>query len=196
MKNLFAFFLFLVSFAGLSAMDIDTSNLRLVGAGVDDLIVTMEKPLSSSLKLRIQDQAGVILHQESFLAGDKLAKKYDLADLPVGQYELILADALVEDRFELDRTSFGIRVNQNAGERKHMPYLQTKHGITNLTYLNKDHKKVSVSLLDERNETIYTEQLAADNIVSRRYNFRSLPEGNYRLVVVAGRNRVTHELAL
>ncbi len=196
MKTFFSLVLGFLFCLQLQATSNDPKAFILSTSGSNSLILSIEKPLSEATHLAIFDQKGQVLHQEVLPKGSVNSKLFQLQALPNGQYNIQLTSSLYIDRYPFQVEEKGLLLNEAAITRLNRPVLTSKGGITNLSFLNEGKRKVVVTLQDELGQEVYTETVAGELQVTRRYNFRQLPKGNYQLVVSTGQDRVVHSLAL
>lgn len=196
MKTFLSFLCICLLHFTIQAGGTEPSNIQLSTTSSNSLLLHIDEPIQEDTQLEILDRRGSILHAQQLYKGEKSGKLFQLAALPEGSYTIQLTNSLHIDRFPFVMQYDGVKLAKEDVSRQFRPVLVTKAGITNLSFLNEARQKVSVTLQDEEGQEVYTETLEAELQVTRRYNFRQLPQGNYQLVVKTGQDRVVHSLAL
>lgn len=130
----------------------------------------------------LYDAGGVALLTEK--AGEKYyGKVFNLANLPIGAYELVITTASRDIVQPIELTYDGVEMDADKRAVYFAPVILTnKTNNLDISYFRGKFADVSVSIYSN-NELVFEEDF--DNVikVERRYDLSSLPKGKYNVLV-------------
>lgn len=147
------------------------------------ITVYFDSNQSKTLKISIIDQAGYVLHNEEVETLSRRSRKYNLENLPFGNYTLKIESdqSITYEAFELDREKSTI-VGQRTLYKPSLEFSDNKWKL-NLLALG---KKVDIKILDSEFESVYKETVTNKPNVSKAFDLSELPTGVYTLSVKVG----------
>jgi hypothetical protein len=177
----------IVAFASVHAMANTYPTLSVEGKSA--FILKLNDWKNEELVFTIADKKGLVLHVDKVEKASSM-RKYSLENLPVGVYEMTIADQMKDISFDIFVTNKGINVSNNEKVyfRPFVKYTETRLDI-NLLTLNKDLK---VALYDRNNEVVYQESTKNLKKYEKRLDISKLPAGFYTLNMYVG-NRIYSE---
>lgn len=153
------------------------------------IIVNRGEWKSGDVKVVITDEDGFTVFTQKLAKNIDLIK-YNMADLPNGQYSIEISDEL-----RIIRKQFEMKDNQlvvaKEDEKIYKPQVKISKNIVDIQMLSLN-KDVIVSLTDKEGIEILDEKLNT-SIISKRLDINGLPSGNYILTIQTGGRYFNHE---
>lgn len=137
---------------------------------------------SDVFEISVRDNYGVLLHKEN-LQSDNNSKKYDLANLPNGNYfmEIESSTKIKVIPFKVSAKSV---VLKNDDEIIHFkPTIRKTEDIVYVSMLALNNEKLEVLLYDMNNNLLYSETLQDKEIIERKLNLMNLKSGSYSMIL-------------
>ncbi|MCB0630364.1 MAG: hypothetical protein R2824_18385 [Saprospiraceae bacterium] len=130
----------------------------------------------------LYDAFGVALLQES-VDKNHYGKIFNMSDLPVGDYELVITTNNRDIVQPIELTYEGVEMDTNKRSVYFAPVVLTNKTKLDVSYFRGKMTDVQISIYDQHNGLVFEEDF--DNVikVERRYNLDSLPKGDYNVVV-------------
>lgn len=147
------------------------------------LIFEMEKP-SNQTVVSIQDIEGVIIYSEEVADAATYLKKFDLRNLPDGNYILKVEDSLKVTVFEFDINDSDVSIVERKENTK--PVFKKDGQKVFLNLLNTDKEDVKITIYDSENRIVFKETVSDTLLVEKAFNFEKAYEDTYRVVVKNG----------
>ena len=145
--------------------------------------------------VQIKDENGYIMFEEQAEATDKFARKYVLAQLPIGMYTVHVVNDFTERVQPVTLTDSSLLINPAEMQLFFKPVITFEDDKVDV-YLPVPKETVTIQLMDKHNNVLMTEQLEKGSSVQRRYNLTQLSRGDYRLKVATPNQIVVEELAI
>ncbi len=128
--------------------------------------------------LRIKDVKGYVLHKEVIRQNDVYAKRYDLSNLPNGEYtvELTTQEGVTQESLSL-----------NAGKAEvayFKPAIQVEPGLVKIAFKNSIEAPVSLKFYDNNGQLLYQERVASQEKYAKGLNVSRLSAGQYSLSIL------------
>ncbi|REE80635.1 putative secreted protein (Por secretion system target) [Lutibacter oceani] len=137
---------------------------------------------SDVFEISVRDNYGVLLHKEN-LQSDNNSKKYDLANLPNGNYfmEIESSTKIKVIPFKVSAKSVALK---NDDEIIHFkPTIRKTEDIVYVSMLALNNEKLEVLLYDMNNNLLYSETLQDKEILERKLNLMNLKSGSYSMIL-------------
>ncbi|QCW99258.1 hypothetical protein FGM00_03710 [Aggregatimonas sangjinii] len=138
----------------------------------------------SDASLKIYDANGIIIHSDNLKNADEYAKRFDLTPLVEGAYFLKIENRAKELVYSLSVNKNNITILGMAENFK--PGYREKEGRVYLNFLNRDLKKVEVSVTDSLGNVLFKEVFNDKLVVEKAFNFKGAYEGDYTIAVNDG----------
>ncbi|PHK98492.1 hypothetical protein CGL56_08415 [Neolewinella marina] len=125
------------------------------------------------------------MHKAELTAGSYLNTRFQLSALPVGEYKIVVTDALGKTIQPIVVNQTGIQADPALATRAFFPRVKLQEDLLTINYLNSQGSKVNISLSDQVGNELISDQLPAAKTVQRAYNLEKLPAGHYYVTVSA-----------
>lgn len=174
--------LFLVAITLLVTVTTYASNYPSVISGsAKTLVVDLNDWAVTNLSISILDENNEVLIKDDLAAGQYNLRKYNLKNLPVGKYQLIIDGnkKVAVHTVEVDFKNVNI-VAENA-RVYFRPRIEVEMNSVslNLLSLNED---VTVAISDKHG-TFFSKEYSNKNSINARFDITTLPEGEYTFSV-------------
>ena len=144
------------------------------------LVFEMEAP-SNQTTVSILDSDGVIIYSEKVADAATYTKKFDLRNLPDGDYILKVEDALKETIFEFDIDNSNVLIADRKENTK--PVFKKNGQRVFLNLLNTDKADVRITIYDSENRIVFDETVIGTLLVEKAFNFEKAYSDTYMVVV-------------
>lgn len=179
--------LIMAVFVGLTASFAKPSFIKSV-ANDKSIVVNLESWKSSEIVLTIKNDNGVTLHSETLK--DKNAKKYNLAKLEDGQYNVVIENDQRITRQSVEIKGNSITVAPLVTEVFKPVFITNKGDVWSIQALNLE-KDAAVKIVDEDGNVVFTETIAKPT-VERKYNVSKLGQGEYEIIYTTSDYTFSH----
>ncbi len=152
-------------------------------AGDKTFVLSFQKPLSMDAQFRIEDQDGQILFIEALEKGTHAAKKYNMSNLPEGEYFLYLEDEMSLKLQPVVLKPAGLVVEPAKRTEVFKPIVTMNEGKMDFSLLHLSGQPVSIEILNAQGDVLYNEPKAESGSIQRRFDLTNLPAGDYSVAV-------------
>lgn len=142
----------------------------------------------------LYDARGVVLINEK--AGkNTYGKVFNLANLPIGEYELVITTTNRDIVQPLELTLNGVDMDANKRKVYFAPAILTNKTNLDVSYFRGKITDVAVAIY-QNNELVFEEDF--DNVikVERRYDLSSMPKGKYNVMITTDYKTYFKELII
>ena len=147
------------------------------------LIFEMDAP-SEQTVISILDIEGIIIFSEKVGDVASYSKKFDLKNLPDGDYVLKIEDTLKETIFEFGIDNSNVLIAERRENTK--PIFKKNGQKVFLNLLNSDKEDVKITIYDSENRVVFDETVVDTLLVEKAYNFEKAYKDTYMVVVKNG----------
>lgn len=183
MKNLMKRSLLIITFFTVSISMANTNDPGIKVNLIENKLIQLTLSGDSDVfEISVRDNYGVLLHKEN-LQSDNNSKKYDLANLPNGNYfmEIESSTKIKVIPFKVSAKSV---VLKNDDEIIHFkPTIRKTEDIVYVSMLALNNEKLEVLLYDMNNNLLYSETLQDKEIIERKLNLMNLKSGSYSMIL-------------
>lgn len=137
--------------------------------------------LSEQSSLSIVDNEGVVIYSEDIAAANIFAKKFDLRNLPEGNYFLKVEDSLKEAIFSFSVEKSKIVIAERKENSK--PIFRKKEGRVFINLLNLTKEAVEIKVYDDENRIVFKETILETALVEKVINFEKAFKGIYTIKI-------------
>jgi len=141
------------------------------------LVVNLNDWVNSNVEISIKDLNGAILHNDSFQNKSTVGRKYNLKNLPYGQYTLVIESADKKAIHKLEVTNNTVEMQPLSSKMIFKPHVTiNENSISlNLLALGED---MFISISDQ-NEPFFSVAYKNMSTVNKRFDTSELPAGRY-----------------
>lgn len=129
----------------------------------------------------IVDTNGEVIYTERIVTGSIYAKKFDLKNLPEGDYFLEVEDTFKETLFGFTVADSIIKLTERRENAK--PVFRKKDGRVFLNLLNLEKEVVKIKVLDSEGRIVFQETISDEMLIEKVFNFEDAFKDNYVVVV-------------
>ncbi len=149
----------------------------------NSFLFSLEASTTETIEISIRDEFGQVFHSETVKNSKVEAKKYNLKQLPEGNYNfLVMYDQHIKIQ-EIAKNSEGIQINAEAMKTVYFPTFVEKAGYLDMDIFCNPEVEYYIQIQDKENNTLYDEKIDAAVNVQRRFNLTKLEAGEYEVVV-------------
>ena len=155
-------------------------TLRVTNNTEKSLDFEMDAP-SGKTVISILDIDGVIIYSEKIASAATYSKKFDLRNLPDGDYTFKVEETLKETIFEFDIDNSTVILEERKENAK--PVFNKNGQKVLLNLLNTDKGDVNITIYDSENRVVFNETVVDTFLVQKAFNFEKAYKDNYLMVV-------------
>ena len=131
------------------------------------------------VKLKLLDQFGQVLYDESIQARAEYKKVFNLSTLPTGEYRLELEYPTKIQVMPITVGRGGIELHQQEAEEMFKPSFRQRDSKISINMLNTQHNPLKIRVADDEGQLIYQDVLDNDLIIGKQYDLSQLDPGDY-----------------
>jgi hypothetical protein len=180
MKNLLLILLYVFALNNVNAADLPS----LIIDTDKTIVLDFNDWKSTTLNVSITDMSGFEIYEDTILPTKKRTQKFNLKNLPKGYYNVVVSDEYKSVKYDVKVSNTSV-VSVSEGSTSYFPQITTTREVIDINLLALN-KKVNISLMDEKGNSIYNEVINNDPAVTKRLNIANLDRGNYTLRVNIG----------
>lgn len=184
MKKLFQFFLALLFTVITWASGIaGNPGFKVISVDQASLGLFMEDLAGNAVKVTLFDLQGVVLHRETIRNKSSLSRKYNLRNLPDGEYTL-LAQYQNEVRIQpVQITAKQLLIPEGKSIKLFTPRINKSEDHLDLNLLSLPASDITVKIRNAEGKAWFSDAQTAEGSLHKRYNIEALETGDYQIVV-------------
>jgi len=168
-------------------------TLRVTPNTAKSLNFEMDAPTIQTV-VSILDIDGVIIYSERVNAVNDYSKKFDLRNLPNGDYILKVEDALKKTIFEFDIDDSNVLIAARKENSK--PIFKKNGQKVFLNLLNSNMEDVEITIYDSENRVVFDETVVETLLVEKAFNFEEAYDDTYVVVVKNGKDTFYEDIVV
>ncbi|MGF1559239.1 MAG: hypothetical protein ACFCUL_09135 [Flavobacteriaceae bacterium] len=139
---------------------------------------------SHETKISMVDYDDNVIYAEKIQGVLAYSKKFDLKNLPIGNYFLFVENELKKTVYTINVTSSMVEIVERKENAK--PVFRKTGERVFLNLLNLDKEVVNITVYDSENRIVFKEAVKDEMLVEKVFNFDKAYAGNYTIVVNDG----------
>ncbi|MEL6124487.1 MAG: DUF3244 domain-containing protein [Bacteroidota bacterium] len=150
------------------------------------IVLRLDNMFADKVTCKIYTESGAVIFSDEIYTANKTAKKYDLSQLPQGEYTILINDLMKVEQLDLVVTENSVDFVNPVADITFKPTVWVNEDKTvdfNLLSLGNN---VNVSIYNETSEEVYSKSYIGKTTVSKRFNMADLPAGEYTIAVTNG----------
>jgi len=178
-KNLFALVIGLIATIGIAVASPDVS---VVNVGNKSFALYMNNVNNADVRVTLTDKEGVVLLNDRVKKAAAFARKYNLQNLPEGDYALSVVNGSETVVQPITVSGNNLEISSDKMISVFAPAIQVKSEKLDFTLLCLNESTVTIEITDEYGRVNYNATTHEKGSVERRFNIANLSPGTYTLV--------------
>ena len=133
------------------------------------------------VQIFIKDENDVILYEEDLNITSGYLKKYDLNQLPKGDYVLEIESRNVIKVIPFEVSGATLFFDETRENKIFKPYIRQRGGFIDVMFKGSEVDATQVSIYDEDGQLLKKERMPAGSNIERIYDLSQLPNGKYSI---------------
>ncbi|HLF64477.1 MAG TPA: hypothetical protein VI603_12020 [Saprospiraceae bacterium] len=185
MKNFAALLICLSATLGFAT---SAPEVTIVDAGQKSFALYIENAESGFVHVALKDVHDVVLLSDRVKNEEAFARKYNLVNLPAGDYFLFVEDGARTIVQPIALTEDGLAINEKMVQ-VFAPAIMVNHDKLDFTMLCLDETSVTIEIIDDEGRENYAATTLEQGSVQRRFDISALESGKYTVVTkIEGEN--------
>lgn len=151
---------------------------------------------SENVVIRIIDVNGNVLIEEKVSNQKEYSKKFNLMNLPEGDYLVSISKSMMETIQPMKITYEGISADENSRTQKFKPAFVHNGNKLDINLLLPNSSAVKVTFVNEKGEEIFTDNNPSVQNFSKRFNLSQLEAGRYTVLVETRNDLFSQKLVI
>lgn len=178
----------LVATLSISTMSANTLPVEdiLIGNTSESITVDWNNLTEQTVHVKIINANQEVVMEESVKNQTVYTKKYYVADLQNGQYNLVIVkkSSRITQPFSISHGKLSL--SETEKKVKHFPVVTQKNNHFDISVFLGYNGTVSVNLLDESKNKVFTQTYDNVSMLHKRFSLGNIAEGLYKVEVMAG----------
>ena len=151
--------------------------------------LSMDNTGGEAVLVTLKDVDGNILQSDRIRKQEPFSRKYNLSDLPVGEYKLFVEDGARTSSHVIIVNENGIKVPKHLMAEYFAPAIVVNEDNLDFTMLCLRETLVAVEIRDEEGRINYSEGMCEQGSMQRRFDISDLEPGTYTITTsIEGQN--------
>ena len=183
-KNIITTITLLITFNCL-ALASETTQVQILNAQEKTFQLSINNQGQENVKILLRDQEYKVFFTEKLDSNKELTRKYGLSNLPNGEYIFEVENNTFFLQQKITIKAKEMMLGKRQEKKFFQPFFQQKENVVNINFLTLDFAKVTVNILNENDEIIFTDNEKDVQTFHKSYGFENLPNGTYTINVSA-----------
>jgi len=160
------------------------------------IVLRLENMFADKVNCAIYSEQGALIFTDEIYTANNTSKKYDLNQLPAGEYVIEITDLMKVERLKINVTATNVEFAETQADITYKPTVWINEDAIvdfNLLALG---NTVNVAIKSENGDEIYTKRFANETSIGSRLNLSELPTGTYTMIVTNGSETFYHYLSI
>lgn len=153
---------------------------------VDKKVYVSLKDVSEETSVRLLDDKGLTVMEESVNASKRFNTVINFESLPIGAYTLIIKSSTEETVHPIMITKDMLVLEENKLNATHPVVFTKNRKNLNLTFMNPENTAVKVYIMDRMGKVHYRETMEDQKMITKDFNLKHFPTGEYTVIVEKG----------
>lgn len=176
-----------------NVMATDSSDFSLEVNNENMIDLQLNNVSESEVQVSLKDDHGITLIRETLSIKNLNLRKYDLSELPDGNYTLTVAYDQVVKVQKINKKFSALVVSERELHTILKPTFREHSNFVDLRMANNSNQQVSVKIRDSEGRTIYKEKKINSEDFVKRFDLSQLQDGTYTIAVKVIGEEITRE---
>lgn len=158
-------------------------DVKIYATGIKSFILQSTETISNPLLVTIRDLRGEIVHSERVELDDELNRKYNLKNLPNGQYIVSMDNGSQISTQGLNIQGDVLTINEDDYTTFFQPVIMRNGEKVDINMLALTPTQITVSIVDYAGRVNYKETVTVDGQFGKRFDISNLENGQYNISV-------------
>jgi len=147
------------------------------------IILNLENMSAEKVTCVFINEEGAVIFRDEIQTAHKAAKQYNLSQLPVGEYTIVVNDLMKIERLNLTVDNQAVTLKERVADVTFKPSVLIKeNGTVDLNLLALG-DAASVSFYGPQGNLLKSERFNNVNVITKRYSLTEVEAGDYRVVI-------------
>lgn len=179
LKNKLFTLLLLLSFTSMTTSAKDVSVITIFSTDKNSFILRLSNTTAEQIQVTLKDNEGAILHEETIMQSGLKNRKYNLRNLPLGKYLLMVAYDDVIKVQPIKKENKILKIEAEEMQTIFQPTFTSHPEHIDLDMPCLTDAKVLLKIMDKDGNVIYKEKTQSNGRLKRRFDLSQLEEGDY-----------------
>lgn len=173
----------MLSVVGIAYAGVENPGFTIKSTGIKSFYFDMKDLKSKSVEIRLQDVNDIVFFREIVKNPTRVARKFNLVNLPEGAYFLILEDEIKIWIQKLTIGKNGLIIDFESKKEIFKPVIRLKNEHLDVTMLWLEHAVAKIKIADEVGHALYVESINPSGSLQKRFDVSNLEPGKYTFSV-------------
>ena len=142
---------------------------------------------SSNVFIQIKDKIGAVLYKEKVVNQKEFSKKFNLTNLPEGEYFIEVADDLKAIIQPIVILTSNIKITPSKRSEFYKPVFKYKNNKLDINLLANNCQSVAIDVIESHNQIIFSQKFKNEGKpFGERFDLGKLEKGVYNVRIIAG----------
>lgn len=160
-----------------------TISIRNLGTNTKSIALYIENPDMMALTISLIDEDDVKLHNDILDEQDSFAKRYNLKNLPAGEYTIVIENNYFIKSQPIHVGGDDVKVMKEEEVTIYKPAIKRNGNFIDFDMLLLGDAKVVLKIVDYKGRSNFVEVIENEEWIQKRFNIGKLEEGDYSLTV-------------
>ena len=166
---------------------LEGANIRITAIeNSKSVMVTLNNTSTGEMTVALEDALGTSFAIDKIKPAARFAKKYNLSQLEVGNYRLVVTKNFVKTIQPFELTYRAVVLNELERKEKFLPSINQSGKTVDVNVLLGNYSNIIVKIYGNGGLTSFEDKNYVVLTLHKRYDLSKLPAGNYVVEVLAG----------
>jgi hypothetical protein len=182
-QNKFLTLTIILCFLSLVSMAKDMPTFSVEVLERSALVLQITDAKEKEIQVTLKDDNGNTIHSETLTSSNLVQQKYNLKELPVGDYFLVVTYGTVIKVQPIKKGYTTLEINAEDLRTIYQPTIKQHSTYLDLNMLCHSNQKISLEIRDSEGHVIYKETIQQKGALQRRFNLFVLDKDLYTFTV-------------
>ncbi len=150
------------------------------------VVVSFNNTATGDMTVTLEDASSANLATDKVKSSTYFAKKYNLSQLQMGNYRLVVTKNAIKTIQPFELTDRNVVLNELERKEKFLPSVSVKNGKLDVNVLLGNYSNINVKVYNTDGFVVYTDKNYVVLTLNKRYDMTKVAAGTYIVEVLAG----------